>query len=80
MARQRPFTIDVINKKDPGEQFKSNYDFLPDIRLPSEVENEYSIIGVSEGSDGPFKEWLKGIGDKLPKEELVKTTYLKEVV
>lgn len=80
LARQEPFIIDIINRQEAGSTFKSNYNFFPKIRLANEIENDLGIVGLSQGNDGPFKAWLKGIGDKLQKEEVEKTTYLKELI
>jgi len=80
LTREKPFVIEIINRQDDAKMFKSNYDFLPKIRLPEEIESNLGIIGVSREKDSPLKGWLKGLGDKLPKTEVGKTTYLKKLI
>jgi len=77
ITRQEPFFIDIINRQTAGEVFKSNYDFLPKIRLPEDIESNLGFAGISKKEDSPFRGWLKGLGDKLPQKELEGTTHLK---
>lgn len=77
ITRQRPFFIDIINRQKAGKMFKSNYDFLPKIRLPEDIESNLGFGGISKKEDSPFRGWLKGLGDQLPKKELEATKHLK---
>jgi hypothetical protein len=77
------FFIEIIDFQVTGDSIKSNYGFFPGIIKPLSIEG--SLIAdetIEEPTKGgnPFKIWLKAKTEKLIKENIEQTKYIKKCI
>ena len=64
----KSFGIEVINRESAGRQIRENYSFFPKVEIPQ------------PDSANPFKSWLTSKGDRVLRDGIKNTKYLKRLV
>lgn len=77
LEKGAPLEIQIINRDHTAREIKNNYGFFPNIILPLKIEE--TLIADTNGLESnPFKTWLKAKGDRMLKEKVTETKFIKK--
>lgn len=77
LERSEAFDIEIIDFEQNGEDIQKRYRFFPGVKRLTEIEN--GLIPEPRPSGNPFKTWLKYKSNRMLKERVKTTRYLKIV-
>jgi len=81
LERDGFFDLQIIDFQKQGDQVKNNYGFFPGIIKPKDIENSLIAddqILKEDGTGNPFKIWLRAKSERMVKENINQTKYLKK--
>lgn len=80
LERSRHFIMEIINQQNIAEDIRDNYGFFPGIITPKDIEDSLIAedLSIEAELSNPFKTWLKAKAERMLKERISRTKYLKK--